>query len=58
MQQNADAKSNARIADIVLPIGLAGAAAGSLLYFLAPASGPRIEPVVARTPGLRLVVRW
>ncbi len=58
VQQNDDAKSNARIADVVLPIGLAGAIAGSLLYFLAPAGGPRIEPVVARAPGLRVVIDW
>jgi hypothetical protein len=57
VQQNDDARSNAKVADVVLPIGLAGAVAGSLLYFLAP-GGPHIEPVVARTPGIRLVVRW
>jgi hypothetical protein len=57
VQQNDAAKSNALAADVVLPVGLAAAVGGSLLYFLAPRA-PRLEPVVGRVNGLRFTTTF
>jgi serine/threonine-protein kinase len=58
VDQNNQAKSSARVADIVIPIGLVGIIAGSLLSFLAPSDGPRVEPVVGTTNGVRVSTSW
>ena len=57
VQKNDDAKSNARIADIALPVGLAAVVGGSLLYFLAP-KGTRIEPMAGSVNGIRVEASW
>ena len=57
IQQNDDARSNARVADIVLPLGLAAAVTGSVLYFLAP-RGTRVQPVVGAVNGVRVEAAW
>jgi hypothetical protein len=57
VQQNDDAKSNARVADVVLPLSLAAVAGGSLLYFLAP-RGVRVEPTVGWVNGVRVEGAW
>ncbi len=55
--ENNDAKSNARLADVVLPLGLAATVTGSLLYFLAP-RGIRVDPVVGTVNGVRVETAW
>ena len=57
VQKNDDAKSNARLADVVLPLGLVGVVTGSLLYYLAP-KGTRVEPLVGRVNGVRVETSW
>jgi hypothetical protein len=57
IQQNDDAKSNARVADVVIPLSVAGVVGGSLLYFLAP-RGVRVEPTVGWVNGVRVEGAW
>jgi serine/threonine-protein kinase len=57
VQQNDDAKSNARVADVVIPLSIAGVVGGSLLYLLAP-RGVRVEPTVGRVNGVRVEAAW
>ncbi|HTB74135.1 MAG TPA: hypothetical protein VK762_12875 [Polyangiaceae bacterium] len=59
IQQNDDARSDARIADVGFAVGAGALVAGSLLYFLAPAgSGLRVAPVVGRANGIVAQKSW
>ncbi len=59
VQQNNDAKTAARIADVSFGIGIGGLVAGSLLYFLAPSSqSVRIAPSVGTTNGVVVQKTW
>jgi hypothetical protein len=59
IQQNDDAKTDARIADVGFAVGAGALVAGSLLYFLAPSSaGLRVAPVVGRTSGIVAQKSW
>ncbi len=59
IQQNDDAKSDARIADVGFAVGAGALVAGSLLYFLAPSSpGLRVAPVVGKTSGIVAQKSW
>jgi hypothetical protein len=59
VQQNNDAKTDARIADVGFAVGVGGLVAGSLLYFLAPpSSGLRVAPVVGQTRGIVAQASW
>lgn len=59
IQQNDDAKTDARIADVGFAVGAGALVAGSLLYFLAPSSaGLRVAPVVGRTSGVVAQKSW
>jgi serine/threonine-protein kinase len=59
VQQNNDAKTDARIADVGFAVGVGGLVAGSLLYFLAPRSaGVSVAPVVGRTSGIVAQKSW
>jgi serine/threonine-protein kinase len=54
VHENDLARTNARVADVVLPLGLAGTVAGALLVFWPAPAGPRIQPVVGSTTGVRV----
>jgi len=59
VQQNNDAKTDARIADVGFAVGVGALVAGSLLYFLAPPSaGVRVAPVVGQTRGIVAEESW
>jgi hypothetical protein len=59
LQQNDDAKSNARIADVGFAVGIGALVAGSLLYFLAPSTGGlRVAPAVGQTNGIVAEKAW
>jgi hypothetical protein len=59
IQQNDDAKTDARIADVSFAVGAGALVAGSLLYFLAPSgAGIRVAPVVGRTSGIVARTTW
>jgi hypothetical protein len=59
LQQNDDARSDARVADVGLAVGVGALVAGSLLYFLAPSSaGLRVAPAVGRTNGFVAEKTW
>jgi hypothetical protein len=59
LQQNDDARSDARLADVGLAVGAGALVAGSLLYFLAPSSaGLRVAPAVGRTNGFVAEKTW
>jgi serine/threonine-protein kinase len=54
VHENEVARTSARVADVVLPIGLAGAVAGALLVFWPAPAGLRVEPVVGTATGVRV----
>jgi hypothetical protein len=56
VSQSGDAKTNAHVADVLVPVGAAGLVAGAILYFLAPSApgGPRPHGV-RRTRRVELV---
>lgn len=59
IQQNDDAKTDARIADVGFAVGIGALVAGSLLYFLAPSSaGLRVAPAVGRNNGMVAEGTW
>ncbi len=59
IQQNDDAKTDARIADVGFAVGIGALAAGSLLYFLAPSSaGVRVAPAVGQIRGIVAEKTW
>lgn len=59
IQQNNDAKTDARISDVGFALGVAGLVTGSLLYVLAPPSaGLRIAPVVGQIRGIVAEESW
>src|SRR5579859_6283538 len=59
IQQNDDAKTDARVADVGFAVGAGALVAGSLLYFLAPkAAGLRVAPVVGQTNGIVAEESW
>ncbi|HZT53047.1 MAG TPA: hypothetical protein VE995_01555 [Gaiellaceae bacterium] len=58
VETNDEAKSSARAADVLLPVGVAAVAVGSVLYFLAPPGSLRVEPVAGRTSGVRVTASW
>jgi hypothetical protein len=59
IQQNDDAKTAAHIADVGIGVGVAGIAAGALLYFLAPSSqGIQVAPSVGAVNGLTVRKSW
>jgi hypothetical protein len=59
VQENNDAKTDARIADVGFAVGVAALVTGSLLYVLAPPNaGLRIAPVVGQTRGIVAEESW
>jgi hypothetical protein len=59
IQQNNDAKTDARISDVGFAVGVAGLVTGSLLYvFAPPRAGLRVAPVVGQTPGIVAEESW
>jgi hypothetical protein len=59
VQQNNDAKTDARISDVGLAVGVAGLITGSLLYVLAPPrAGLRVAPTIGQTSGIVAEESW
>ena len=59
IQQNNDAKTDARVSDVAFGVGIGAVVAGSLLYFLAPSSASlRVAPAVGRTNGIVAEATW
>jgi hypothetical protein len=59
IQQNEDAKTDARIADVGFAVGIGAVVGGSLLYFLAPSSaGLHVAPTVGRSNGIVAEKTW
>lgn len=59
VQQNNDARTDARIADVGFAAGVGALVAGSLLYFLAPSSASlRVAPSVGQIRGIVAETAW
>jgi hypothetical protein len=59
VQQNDDAKTDARISDVGFALGVGALVTGSLLYFLAPPStGLRVAPAVGQIRGIVAEEAW